>query len=378
MEHSDNWVIINLRDCFFHVIYHWKSIILAAIIGALLFGSYALAKTVLPNFLGKITTTEIEYQQELEKFQQRKKEIDANITLLTDDLESAVNYTEKSILYNALSLISAKRVYTLQINSLDSKDSNEKMIEENQATTVLLLYQTSLLGDADIVRLKELFRVNELEYISEVVNISITEDGRLITLEIVGKDLETVERQMEYIASTMETITKGKIQKIVPHELLFFTETNTVEVSEDYLKNQELFDERLAVLRTNLNNNVEELESLKIPTLPTTSPSRYILIGFFIGAILMVLYYVASYVLSGILHTAKELQIRYSIPLYGDYPSHRARGRLISPIIDKWEFHGVNTDASSISKSICSLLHETCKGKNVVLTGTVSRNQLTL
>ncbi len=374
MEHSDKWVIINLRDCFFHVIYHWKSIILAAIIGALLFGGYALAKAQFSNFLGKNTSTEIEYQQNLEKFQQQKNEIEANITSLTDNFESAINYKEKSILYNALNLITAKRVYSLQINSLNS---DEKAEEKNQAATVLLLYQTSLLNDADIVRLKELFKVEELEYISEVVNVSKTEDGRLITLEIVGKDIETVEREMEYLSSVMETITKGKIQKLVSHELLFLTETNTVEVSEEYLKNQKLFDERFTAVQANLEKNIEELENLKIPTLPTISRSKYALIGLFVGAILMVLYYVASYVLSGILHTAKELQIRYSIPLYGDYPSHRARGHLLSSIIDKWEFHGVNTDTSSISKSICSLLHETCIGKKVVLTGTVSKDQLT-
>ena len=132
-------------------------------------------------------------------------------------------------------------------------------------------------------------------------------------------------------------------------------------------------------MKKSIDNHQQELEKTKEPEFPKNNIIKTILkntlIGFVAGGILSIVFYMFSYVLSGKLHTAMEMETGFSLPVYGDYVSHQTKG-LFSRLFNKWEFHGANADDAAISKSICSLLHETCAGKKLVLLGTVSENLL--
>ncbi len=365
-------IIIDIKDCFFHIIYHYKSLLLAAIIGSILVGGFMLLKTVIPHFRGQVSQEEIQYEQQLEEYQSFREETENSISLVSEMLNVAQKYKEESILYNSINLLTVRKAYFLQSISNGSVPSDQT----TKADDILLLYQINLLPGCDSAKLKELFGKDELQYISEVVSLTKTEDSDVIVLQVTGQDLETAKKQLGYLASILETVTREKVQNILPHELLLINETISVEINENPMNNQKAFDDWIAQLEDKLNSYQKELDSTKKPVLAKTKLIKYFVVGFLFGGILMFAVYLICYVFERKLHTAKEMESYFSIPLYGDYPKHRANGKLISSLLDKWEFFGVNTDSSVVTNNICALLRETCKGKIVAITGTVSEKQL--
>ena len=369
---KNDTIMIDIKDCFFHIIYHYKSLLLAAIIGSILIGGYMFIKTELPHFRGQKTAEDIKYEQQLAEYLSFREKTENNISFLSETLDEAQKYKEGSILYNSINLLTVRKAYILQGISDDSISSDQPTNTDD----ILLLYQINLLQSCDSARLKDLFETDELQYINEVVSLVKTEDSNVMILQVVGQNLETIEKQLVYLASILETVASEKVQSILPHELIPINEEVSVEVNEDPVNNRKAFDERVTQLENKLNSYQKELDSTKKPELPKINLIRYFVIGFLFGGILMFAFYLIRYVFERKLHTAKEMESSFSIPLYGDYPKHRANGKLISSLLDKWEFYGVNTDSTVVTNNICALLRETCKGKIVAITGTVSEKQM--
>lgn len=376
-NYRENNVVLDIKDFFFHLFYRWKSILLAALIGAFALGGYQYLKTELPHLRGQITLADQQYEEDLKSYREKLAEEKKGIEDLQKSLETMSLYKENSLLYaiDPMHVAISKRSYYVRINP-ESYGFIPENAAEDPVDYVISVYVSTAWNQTDAAKRKELFGTDELFYFEEVVTLEANYLANSFTLSVMGKEENQVSAQADYLAEILETVVQQKAQEIAPHTLVPISTVTVIETDESLSSNQKNIDDRFLALQKSIEEKQKAYDSSTPPSSPGRHLRRYAAIGFLIGGFAMLMLYAGLYLFGGKLHTARELTLLYSLPLYGDYANRRANDKLLSRLFDKWEFRGVNTDPDVTSEGIAALLRETCKGKNVLLTGTVGEKQL--
>ncbi len=100
MQLNKNRVIeINLKDLFFHILYRWRSILIAAIIGAVVLCGYQYFSIKKVHDAGKVTKEERQYQLNLQKYHDDLENNQNIIRVNTKLLQGQNNYRKESIYF---------------------------------------------------------------------------------------------------------------------------------------------------------------------------------------------------------------------------------------------------------------------------------------
>ncbi len=245
---------IVLKDLFFDILYHWRSILAAALIGAVLFGGYSFiadrgernrpvvteqkdAETAADD-----TEAEQEAKQKAEQEEARKDEYDlqleaykAKLIKYNSDVsmyQSRINnaqsliadlqdYMAHSVYYNldANTLHSGLRTYLIRVKP-DDIDPDLLTLIQDQANDLLVYYYNALRDSLDSDELKGLLGVSESKYIEELVEIKTNSSSNTLELTVRGSSDETVAQVMALFDQRLMKACNGEMQDICHHELV--------------------------------------------------------------------------------------------------------------------------------------------------------------
>ncbi len=373
---------IDLRDLFFHLCYRWRSILIAALVGAILLGAFQFVRVTLVHKEGKQTKEEKQYEIDLQNYQDSVRNTKNGIRTNNKLIKEKNDYLDESIYMQLDSQnvwTASKRFYIKMDQSV--LDALPESAQEDPADYVASVYTSTLKSKLDAGEMEALLGTSRREYIDELVSIGADNASNTITIYVVGADEETVTRQMDYFVNRLETVSQPMAQEVGAHTLSLVNE-NIVSATDNNLStkqeeiNKQILDwqEALKEQRETLNDLEEEEE----PKAPGMHLVRFSVIGFLLGTILLAGIYTVKYVLGGQLHGGRELTERYNLPVYGDYAKSRARrpGKGLDKLFEKWEFKHALTDAEAVTGGVAALLGERFAGKKVLLTGTVSDQKL--
>lgn len=374
---------LNLKDIFFHILYHWRSCILVALIGAVLLGAYQYINLEKVHREGNQTEEEKQYVIELEAYQGALQNTQKNIENYTKMIIEQQEYEANSIWLHLdpNKIWSVDLVY--QINLTDEYLATLPTINsQDPADNVLAVYESSLLNGVSDEELENYFGTSTRSYIKELVIILPNKEANTITINVVGESEEKVQKAISYLDNRIQIICQEKAQLTAAHSILKITDevyqtTSTMLNTKQEEINKKLEDYQKKVQENKLIYNKLQLKSSE-PKKPGTHIIRYAVIGAVIFGILMVAVYAIQYIMSGTLHTAGELTECYELPLYGSLPHSRAKrpGKGIDKILEKWEFGNELEDTSELFVSIATVIRENCKTNKILLTGTVSEKLL--
>ena len=373
---------IDLKDLFFDLVYRWRSILVAALIGAVLLGAFQYIKLEATHKAGKQTKEEKQFEIDLQDYKDSIKNTRLSIKTYNQLMKEKNDYLDQSV-YMQLDSQNEWVTYKRFFIKMDQAvlDALPESAQEDPADYVAAVYVSTLKTGLDDEEMEELLGTGKIEYINELVAVWPDNASNTVTVQVIGKDAETVEKQLDYFVDRLQTYCAPKAQEIGAHTLTLVNEDTYSRTDADLSAKQDEINQQLVEWQEALKEQREtlnQLEEKKEPKAPGKHLIRFAAIGFILGAFLLAGIYAVKYVMRDTLHAARDLSERYGLPVFGEYAKSRARkpGKGLDKLFEKWEFRHVNTNAEALSGSIAALIGEKFADKRVLLTGTLPQTAL--
>ena len=372
--------VIDLRDLFFHLLYRWRSILVAALIGAILLGTYQFYTLKQTHEAGKLTKAEKKWEIDLQEFRDSLRNARNNVKTYTNLIKEKNDYLNESV-YMQLDAQNEWYAYKRYYIKVDQAvlDALPESVQEDPADRVISAYTATLMSGLDPEEMQALLGTGKREYIDELVSVGGDAASNTITVSVIGDTQENVVRQLDYFDNRLNTVSAAKAQAVEAHTLTLMDEdvrsridgglsAKQDEINKQILDWQEALKEQREIL-----NDLEDKEEPKKPV----GIKKFAAIGFIVGAFLLAAIYAVKYIMSGVLHSGSELSERYGLPVYGEFAKSRARrpGKGLDKLFEKWEFKHASSE-DTVVEEIVAMLRERHNGKCVLLTGTVSGDKL--
>ena len=366
---------IRLKDVFFEILYHWRSILIAAIVGALLLGGYQYYSIWSIHNKGLKTDEEQQYEYAMKDYELNLKTSKEALRVNRTLLQQIQDYMTKSVLYNmdASSLMREERAFAVTLKQEGNAIPANSF--QDPVDYVMASYSSSLFNGVDPDKMLALLGTNEKRYMSELVRIGVNTDTNIMTIVIYGDSQEKLKEIGAFFVNHLLTVCAKPIQALYPHELVQISNTINVgpsdSVQQTWSKNAtDMANYKEAI--SEAEAAIYDLEKQGDPVMPGKHIGRMAAIGFVVFAFLTVLLWSVRYLTGGRLHDGKEMTQRYGLFVYAEADHSRARrpGKGIDALIEKWEFGKKRVGVDQACHQATTLLAGAVSCSTLVLVGT--------
>ena len=384
MQLNKNQVIeIKLKDLFFHILYRWRSILIVALIGAIALCGYQWWSIKKVHDEGKLTKEERQYQIDLQQYGEDLESSRNTVKVYSKLLQEQNTYLNNSI-YMQLSPQSvwvASNKYLIKVDQsvLDALPQGSAI---DPADSVLPAYASPLSEVTDEDALKEAFGTDKAEYIGELVSTVSNTDENTVTVYVLGETKETAQAGLALLHQQMEKLAKGKANEVAKHQLILVSEKTTRGIGKELSETIDLAQRQENLSKTTEENHkvlqearqkLDSLEAGGVPGVPGQHLTKKAIIGFVVGAAILVFLYAVFYVAKGKLHSSHALAVRYNLPIFGELTTtgqlHGNRG--LDKLFAKWEQGKGALDDATVYDNVAVLIDEKLKAKNILLVSTL-------
>ena len=372
---------IDLRDLFFHILYKWRSMIIGAMIGALLLGTFQFIRITLIHREGKLTLEEKQYEIDLQEYYDSIENCKLNIETYQKMISEKKEYKDNSVYFSFDSQnewVAWKRYYIQMDQAV--LDALPESSTEDPADHVSALYISLLRNGLDEEEMFSLLGTGKIEYISELVDIWSDNASNTLTVQVIGNDREKVLQQLDYFVQRMEGYCFERAQIVGKHTLTCVNEDVRTRVDGELSEKQNEFNKTIKAYQDAVRDNQEvlnELEEGEEPVRPGAHIVKYAVIGFILAAFLLAVVYASHYIMESKVRSSSELTNRYGIPVYAELVHTRARnsGRGFDGLLEAFENKNKKTDNEMIIGNLEALMVEKHGGQAVLLTGSLSASK---
>ena len=369
----------NIRDLFFHILYRWRSILAAALIGALLLGGYAYMSNRNKTKADKTTAA----AEETTEAGTLRGNYEASNALYQHLLDDNIQYREQSIVMriNPYQVWKATAAYAVVPDGTDGTAGDSSY---DPLYPIAAAYSTLVFDELDINRLKQIYGDTDLNYINEVVTVKSPASGaHTFSVITVGLTREMADESLASMQEMVEKASRGSIQQVGKHKIVLLSRYIRQTVDTDMESRQAAVAKNIATYQTAITNNNSSISKAPSAVKTTTKTSKkpgalYAAAGLALGMLLLACCYGAGYLFSDKLRSARELTERFGVPVYGAVNHSRARrpGKGIDKLIEKWEFRKARTDAGTALEGAGALIREHGGEGGILLTGTIPAEKI--
>lgn len=366
---------IDLKEAFFHVLYRWRSILAAALLGALLFGGYAYLKNQ------KAASPDSQVNQ-AEMSSEEERELTENALAVDSELYdslllSSIEYSKNSVLMNAdlNQEWQAWAVYSITSSPENQNDSKGEAYPD-PAAKIAAAYPTAIWYGWDEEKLAAIYGEEGKKFAKELFSSEAVEGSGTFTIKAIGLTKEMAEQGRQYLEEAVQSFYHDKGQTLGQYQLKKLNEYTVRGVDAEAGERKELLAESIQLYRRAKTDNQTILQDIQTNT-GKKSLIKFLLIGFFLGGCCMITIYIILYVLSGKLQNRAGIQENLGVAVFGEFRHSRARhpGKGLDKLIEKWEFKKDRADRETILGNICILIEEKAESE-VLLTGTLPQSEI--
>lgn len=318
MNRNEEVLALDLKAMLFYVLRQWKSIVIIAVIVALLMGGMMAFKEYKTGVNVDMTADYwVKYQQYQDQLALYRDKVD----LTQSKIDALQDYIEHSVLMKTdhRNLYIAKATYYI--------DSGYQILPENtfqtpDRTGTLTWYYQNYLTDYSIYEEMGLEVGLDAKYLMELVDVK-TIDGETLTI--------SVSHPYEYSAKNIMGILKSKLQEVhsyleesvCKHELNIMMDTCGVYVNDElYDIQQKVYDEML-VHQNNLIKFKGELHTLEENGGPgelnvLTTFIKWVIVGGVLGGVVAVVWFVMLAILNNRVYGPALLRSYFGLPVLGE------------------------------------------------------------
>ncbi len=371
---------INLKDLFIHVLYRWRSLLIAALIGAILLGGYQYFSLKKVHDEGKLTKEERQYELDLQAYQEDLKSNRNKVAEYTKKLSEQDAYKSESLYINLnpRNVWTASKKYLIKVDQsvIDALPAGSVI---DPADSILPVY-TALLSGVDDETLSETFGTDNPEYIRELISVGTNTGDNTVTILVKGDSRETVQKGIACLNEQILAISSDKAQTINPHQILLIGEETYIQIDENLVKKQDDLAKAMENNQKTLQEarvKLDELESKEELTKPGTHIIKMSVIGLIVGAILLAVFYAFLYVINGRLEDAESITGQYGLPVFGQMirssSIHQNKG--LDKLINKWELKNIIAD-NTVYDNIATLITKQENVNSILLASTLQTDKL--
>ena len=338
---------IDLKDLLFVLLYKWRVLLLAAVIGAALLGGYKSLKGSAPET--DLPQTE-SYQEELENYKSEKLAVENAIENLGNSMEEQNHYLAEAPL--------------MQINPYKEAFSSADVlvevseIKDRGLESLLKAYEYSL-ENGDYVQQTAQAMDTEDRYVRETIGVSSslgsdensgiglvlelqdeTAARGILHITVVGVDKEYTETVMKSVLDQVEELHTRLEGELKAHQIRILNQSSGEQVDRDLLTQQQTVRNNVTALQKTQKDLKTSLDGMQEPVDASSAAGssksivKYVILGFLAGGFVSVCAVAGLYIMGDKVTSDKEIVNRYRIKSLGAFsvvPKKRAFG-----FIDSW------------------------------------------
>lgn len=337
-DYRDN-LEIDLKDLVVYILRCWKIILVFAIVGCVLGGSYGFYKNTLPSensttdissIEGNLSEKEIIEVQNLFYAYQRYKE----------QYDELVAYREKSVLMaiDDVQTPTARKTYLIS----NYEQGNQLEYKSSDVENIVAIYKTfSYEDDVANAVVSDVITDTSAEYVKELYSISLSGNS-IMEITAVGRDREEASKILNKVSEILMS-KSNDVQKLIPHEIkevettfelvtnVFKTDDDS-DVSKKQAVNRQLFELSLEMMKIQKELNTTQKnyfvalsdtfelnpQTINLPKQPPfKSIIKYMTIGMFMSVLLLAFMIAVKYILTPTLKTEDDIRRAFQIPIIG-------------------------------------------------------------
>lgn len=379
-EHSEPE--IDLKELFFHILYRWRSIMVAAILFCVLVSAYKLVRNA------GLTPEELVprkmriYELDLAKYELNKSSYERLISDNTERLERQQIYLEKSVLMHIdpyhMPVASADIFVRLDDTEWEGLPDNLGL---DPTDSLIKMYTSNFLATLDWKPIEELTN-NEKLYLEEILGIGADYSSNTITVRVVHSDGDTAREILDIVLNQLLDKQEGLADGIGRHSLTVANQSLTYTIDQALAESQKNNIAAITEYERSIVDNRAQLDELKEnePTKPfIVGFIKFPVAGFALGVLLMVVFYGISYFFDGKLHGKRSLQYRYGYRLLGvfPHPSKKPFFHCVDRLLDRLSNDCTTFETNEIYKRISiNALNMLGENKNILVTGTAKLERM--
>ena len=382
---------IDLKDLFFSILYKWRILVLAAVVGAVVLGGY---KGLNGNQVQNVS--EEGYEEKCIQYDKEKIALERTV----ENLESSIREQNQYIAEAPI----------MQINPYNEAVSTAEILiecagtENREIDNFIKSYKYALSDGEYIEKLAEKFGT-EQRYLKELINVDegiglddstgrgqivlgIQEDGTIkgvLQIRVVGSDRQKTEELLGAVLDEMKSLNNTFNTTIGSHQLTVLREATGERVDTNLLIRQQSVRENVGSLKKSLADFSKSLQEIQLPVDESTAGGsakdmlKYAVLGFVGGGFAAVFIVCVMYVLNDKVVSDKEIINRFrlkSLGVFSKTPEKRAFG-----FVDNWLHRLAGDDKSWSDKAVLEMIatniNNYAGSKNVLfITGQASQELL--
>ncbi len=375
-------VEVNLRDLFFHLLYRWRSILIAALIGALVFCAYQYLSVKKTHDEGKLTKEERQYELDYQAYQEDTKRNQDLTQAYMAKLESMNTYQKESLFFNMdpKSIWYANRKYLIKADS-SVYENLPQGFSADPVDSVLSVY-ASLITEIPAEEWIDIYGTDNMDYISEMITVYPNASDNTLTIGATAGTEEIALKARELLHKTVNQLSSGRAQEIEPHIIIMISELTELSSDDALITKQnsvaDLINETLDMLQETRKNQ-DELEAKGEPGKPSLHLIKMSILGIIFGAIILACYYAVLYITRGKLNNSQDMTERYNLHVLGDLMTsgqlHADKG--IDKVIARFERGKQSLDPETVYDNIGALIADKQGIGKLVLVSPAPQENLT-
>lgn len=327
-----------LKDVLFSPLHHWRVIVIAAVVLAVLLGGLRGGKILLA--MGNSAAVDAQasaYEKAMQEYTEKKALLERNLEIATANLEAQQKYISESILMS----LDYRNVYEASVSLY--VDTGYQIMpgmtyqDPDKSPQILAAYQLALNDSRLYEKVADQAGV-DVRYIQELVVVG-TEEDHLLTVTIQHSDKEQAEALRASIVWQMDEIQKSIASSIGEHDLQVFAYSSGYTVDIELAKLQTEANKAQDTIKESIKTYQADLDALQmpesnVPSLKNAAKTglKWAILGFVAGAVLLYCFFCAVFLMSRKVYSGACLSEFCGIRVLGYAANEdRKRGR-----IDRW------------------------------------------
>ena len=327
---------IDLKDLLFVLLYRWRILLLAAVIGAALLGGYKAVK-------GNTQQTDLpqteSYQEELDNYEREKLAIETSIENLENSMDEQNHYLAEAPL--------------MQINPYKEAFSSADIlveisdIRDRGMGSLLKAYEYGLENGDYIQKIAEM-KDSQERYVRETIRVSNSlgtyensEAGFVFAMQDAAAARGILHIQvLKAVLNQAEELHGRFAAELKAHVIRLLGQSNGEQVDKDLLDQQQSVRNNIAILQKSEKDFKTSLDGLEKPVAENAVAgssqglAKYVILGFLAGGFVSVCVIAGMYIMGDKVTSDKEIVNRFRIKSLGAFsvvPEKRVFG-----FIDSW------------------------------------------
>ena len=354
---------VRIRDLLFHLLYRWRSILLAVLACGIVFGAWQYFSVDAVHKAGNRTKDEQRYEQNLASYQATVADESEKLEQWRALLNERLERQDKSLL--------------MQLDPENVWAAEKKYLVigvEGSAADVLAVYTGAMIADHDGAALLEAFGTNNAGYVSEVVSFSTDSAENSFRVTVYASTKEAAEKGLAYVAGKIEEA-GARAQEVAPHTLQAVSEGVSLQILEDLTQKKRTLHDEILMYKDKVKNAEENLAGAKEnePLAPGDPVKKWTLAGAGLGLLAMIGIYLISFLLRGKLRRGEEITEQYGVPVFGEMNRSGAcrPGKGIDGWLEKLQFRKEKKTDEQVYDNAAALVKDNRAEGTLLLAGTV-------